>query len=90
MYDPKSSTAGKFRGLLRHKDTLLQILTDEKESAAQAQVQYSSGMVNGYLAVDKICMRGDVHKSNITTDEIEADKRRVDLCIPQMEMLLVS
>ena len=90
MYDPKSSTAGKFRGVLRHKDTLLQILTDEKESAAQAQVQYSSGMVNGYMAVDKICLRGDVYNSNITTEQVEEETRRVDLCIPQMEMLLVS
>ena len=28
LYDPKSSESSKFRGLLRHKDNLLQILTD--------------------------------------------------------------
>ena len=50
-------------------------------------MKYSDGSVNGYMAVDQICMRGDVHYQDLGLEESKNGKEHVDLCIPQTEVL---
>lgn len=39
------------------------------------------------MAVDQICMRGDVHYQDLGLEESKNGKEHVDLCIPQTEVL---
>ena len=39
------------------------------------------------MAVDQICMRGDVHHQNQGFEDIDQVEEHIDLCIPQTEVL---
>ena len=66
---------------MERNDTTLQILTKEQKHATQAKIQYTDGLVIGYMAVDKVCIKGDL--SNINEEELKKlENDGIKLCTP--------